>query len=343
MHITTWKYTKFFALFCSALFIGSVAAAFAAEQAAQQPAARERPAHLRLLAGPGGGQWHTAGERMAEILTRAVVPTTSRTGGGVSNINNVNARNADIAFTLTCFLGAAQSGEREYSHIQADNAALIAAVYPQVLYVLMRKDVADKHGITTMGQLLRLKMPLRFASLKPGTASEAILNMLLRYGYGTHFAALKEQGWTLSFNDYAEIADNFVTGELDCFAYTAGTMVPLILTMESHTDVLVLEIEQQALDALSSKFKTYTYTIKPGLYKNVTKPIPTLGDSTCLITRRDLPDDIVYDVTAALWKNKAVLAGAVKDFQAFSAENAVPAGLAVHPGAKKFWEGLHGK
>jgi TRAP transporter TAXI family solute receptor len=220
----------------------------------------------------------------------------------------------------------------------ADNVVLMANVYPQVLYFLMRKDVADKYGIRDVASLLKQRAPLRFASLRPGTASEFVLNMLFKYGYDTSFAKLREQGWSLEFNNYAETADNFVEGKLDCFAYTAGTEVPLILDMEKHTEVVVLPVEQKVLDLLEKKFKTHTYTIMPGIYKSVTAPIATLGDSTCIIVRKDLQDGVVFDICKAIWTNKGSLVEAVKDFQTLSPKSAVPPGLDIHPGAKKFWD-----
>ena len=313
--------------------------AFAASPASVAGAG-EHPSHLRLLSGPNGGQWFTAGERMATILTRAICPTTSRLGGGVTNIAAIDQRRGDIGFTLSCFLGAAQSGEPEYQSMAAENVSLMANIYPQVLYFLLRKDVALKYGITDVASLLKQRAPLRFASLKPGTASEFVLNMLLKYGYDTNFAKLREQGWSLEFNNYAETADNFVEGKLDCFAYTAGTEVPLILTMEKHTEVLILPVDQHVLDLLTKKFKTGTYTIMPGKYKSVTTPIATLGDSTCLIVRKDLPDDFVFAISKTLWDNKASLVDAVADFRNFSPKSVMPPGFDVHPGAKKFWDSI---
>jgi len=335
------------ALKCATLLLAAVVCisaggssfVFAADSRPRE-GAMERPAHLRLLSGPNGGQWFTAGERLAPILTRNLVPTTSRIGGGVANIAAVDKRLGDLGFTLTCFLGAGQSGEAEYQSLIAENIALMANIYPQVFYFLLRKDVAAKHGITDVASLIKQRMPLRFASLRPGTASEFLLSMVLKYGYGTDFAKLREQGWSIEFNNYAETADNFVEGKLDCFAYSAGTEVPLILTMEKHTEVVVLPIEQSVLDLLEKKFKTRTYTIMPGQYTSITTPVATLGDFTCIIIRRDLPDDFVFAITKTLWENKDSMVEAVKDFQALSPKSAMPPGFDLHPGARKFWSSV---
>ncbi|CAK7070045.1 MAG: hypothetical protein DELT_01826 [Desulfovibrio sp.] len=310
-------------------------------QAGEAAAARNGwPTHLKMLTGPNGGQWFMMGEPIAEVLSKSVVPTTSRIGGGMANITSLNKGVGDLGFSLTCFLGASQSGEEEYKNIQFDNAMLMANVYPQVLYFLLRKDFAEKHGITSVESLLKLQMPLRFASLKPGTASEFILNLLFKYGYDTSFAKLRDQGWLISFNNYAETADNFVSGELDCFAYTAGTTVPLILTMEQHTEVVILPVEQKVLDLLSQKFKTSTYTIEPGDYKCVKEPINTLGDWTCILVRKDLPEDLVAAVNKALWEGRDYISGVIKDFGGLSPDTALPAGLEAHPGSVTFWNSL---
>lgn len=299
------------------------------------------PAHLRMLTGPNGGQWFMMGEPIAEVLSKSVAPATSRMGGGMDNIGSLNKGTGDLAFSLTCFLGASQSGEEEYRNIRFDNAMLMVNVYPQVLYFLLRKDFAEKHNITGVESLLKLEMPLRFASLKPGTASEFILNLLFKYGYNTSFDTLRKQGWITSFNNYAETADNFVSGDLDCFAYTAGTMVPLILTMEEHTEVVILPVEQHVLDMLSEKFKTSTYTIAPGDYKCVKEPVNTLGDWTCILARKDLPADLVFAVNKALWEGRDYISGVIKDFGGLSPVTALPKGLDAHPGSVEFWNNLN--
>lgn len=298
------------------------------------------PMHLRFLSGPNGGQWFHMGEPISVALTDSVLPTSSKIGGGVANIEKLNEKNGDIAFTLNCFIGASESGEEEYKSIKLDNTTILANVYPQVLYVLVRKDFAEKHNVKIVEELLALDVPVRFASLRPGTASEFILNLLLKYGYNTSFDRLKEKGWDLSFNNYAEIADNLVAGELDCFAYTAGTDVPLIHTIEDHTDVVILPLKQSVLDKLSEKFKTGTYVINPGMYKSATEPIRTLGDYTCLIVRKDFPDSLVYEIAKTLWNSKDAVANVISDFGALSPDTAAPVGLPVHPGALKFWNEL---
>ena len=307
---------------------------------AQDDGKKDWPANIRVLAGPKGGQWFTMGKPIAEILSKAVAPATSRAGGGIVNIDSLNKGAGDIGFSLTSFRGTSLSGEPGYQHIRFDDATILVNIYPQVLYVLLSRAFAEKYGITDVGSLLALKAPVRFASLKPGTASEFTLTLLLRHGYGKSFDTLRAQGWSLSFNNYDETVDNFAAGELDGFAFTAGTVVPLIQTLEKYTDVVLLPVSQGVLDALAHKFKTGTYTIKPGDYDCVRKPVTTLGDWTCLLVRKSLPASMVYAINKALWEQRDVISSVARDFGRLSPQTALPQGMEAHPGSVAFWNSL---
>ncbi len=326
---------KFLMLFAGlAIFLGSVCETRAAEPSQNKA---DWPSHLRLVTGPEGGQWFVLGEAIAGVFSREVLNSTSRMGGGLSNIGALNERTADIGFTLASFLGAAESDEPEYKTLNLNNTTLLARIYPQVLYVIIHRDFAEKNGIESVGQMFEKNIPLRFASLKKGTASEFILSLLLQYGYQTSFNQLREKGWEIIFCNYTEAADDFASGAVDCFAYTAGEEVPLILTIEKYANIKILPVEKNVLENLAERFKTYTYTIPTGVYSSVKAPVQTLGDYTCLVVRKDLPPDLVFAMSKSLWENKDYLASIVKDYKKLSSSSAVMESLPMHPGAIEFW------
>lgn len=126
---------KFLMLFAGlAIFLGSVCETRAAEPSQNKA---DWPSHLRLVTGPEGGQWFVLGEAIAGVFSREVLNSTSRMGGGLSNIGALNERTADIGFTLASFLGAAESDEPEYKTLNLNNTTLLARIYPQVLYVII--------------------------------------------------------------------------------------------------------------------------------------------------------------------------------------------------------------
>ena len=296
------------------------------------------PPYIRFLSGPVGGQWFQMGEVIARLLNDTVVPTTSRTGGGLANISNIHDKNGDIGFTVSSFLVSARNKVPEFSEVKVDNVALIADVYPQILYFLVRKEFADEHNIASIGDMLESKANVRLASLRPGSASQFVISLLFKYGYNTSFEALRDKGWKVIYSSYAEISDGFVSGQIDCFAYTAGVDVPLIRTIEGYIPIGILNVDAEVLSTFTKKFGMYTRLIPDSQYSSLKKPVQTLGDFSCLIIRRDLPEDMAYEVTKFLYVNKDVIGAKVADFADLDANTAVTHKDLLHPGAARFWK-----
>jgi hypothetical protein len=89
--------------------------------------------------------------------------------------------------------------------------------------------------------------------------------------------------------------------------------------------------------------------LNPGYFKNVLPPktykgqedaIATLGSTTILFSRDNLPEEQVYKIVQVLLKRKAELVSALKDFKELTMEFApkIPA-VPLHPGAEKFYRG----
>lgn len=298
------------------------------------------PAHLTIYTGATGGQWFSLGTSIASILNANLLPTASHVGGGVTNIKRLTNKHGDIGFTLACFMMNATSDTDKYKILGTENIRVIANVYPQILYFLVRKDFADEHNIKTIPDLLALKKTVRLASLNYGTASEFFLTMLFEHGYNADREKLKKQGWQFTFNNHTGISDDFVNGDLDCFVYMAGEDVPLIKNMEEYIDITILPIEENILSSLNEEFKTETYIIKPGTYNSITTPIKALSSVTTFIVHKDIPNTLVYEILNSIYKNKSAIVHDVADFAHLSADTAIPTCLPIHPGALKFWNDI---
>ncbi len=298
------------------------------------------PGTLHILTGPKGGQWYALGEGLVKLLREAGIKAWMEEGGGVDNLLLVGEGKADIGFTLYSFMGAAGAGEKELPEVNLDNAVLLANLYPQVLYLIVRKDAAERHNLKTLGDLLKINGPLRFSTLPTGTGSEFIFNMLLKSAYRTSYERLKEQGWQIAFTSYAEITRQFLAGELDVCAYTAGPGTYLIPALEEKKlDAILLPVDEEMLDLMTHQFMTISYIIEKGDYKSVTEDVLTLGDYSSLVVQSTIPEDLVYRINEILWTHKDELAKISGDIQHLSPRFAVAGQSKVHPGSLKFWKG----
>ncbi len=323
----------FFRIVCAAVF----AAVLHGAVQAGEPDKKGWPDQLRFMAGPPGGNWFALGTALADLWSKEVVNTSSSTGGGVSNIINADNRKGDFGFSVTSFLGAAMKGEEDFKGRSVDNAVIMANLYTQVTYFIVRKDFAQANNIKTVGDLLEKKT--RFATLKPGTASEFAVKVLLKQGYGTDLNALKKnKNWTVEYASYEGGADLLADNHLDCFAFSVGSIASIVMNIESKLDIEVLEVDAKALAAAAEAYGTTTHTIEPGIYKSVATPTKTLGDYTCIVIRKDLPESLVYELNKSMWTHKKELTEAVKDMQELFPAMALPESVPCHPGSKAFWQ-----
>lgn len=296
------------------------------------------PDQLKFMAGPPGGNWFALGTALSELWSKNVVQTTSSTGGGVANILNADLKKGDFGFSVVSLVGAALAAEEDFAGKTIKNAVVMANLYTQYTYYIIRKDFADKNGIKSLDDLVAKDIPVRFATLKPGTSSEFIIKAMFKKGYGTDYEKLKKKGWSFEFTSYENGGDLMADNHLDVFAFSIGKVASAVMNIESSTPIYILPIGQKALDALAAAYGTTTFTIEPGVYKSVKAPVKTIGDYNCIVVRKDLPDSLVFELNRIMWEHRASVAAAVKDFGELSIKDALPANLPVHPGSVQFWK-----
>lgn len=297
-----------------------------------------RPAELRFMSGPPGGNWFALGAALSDVWSRLVLPTSNRAGGGVSNILNTDAKRGEIGLTLASFIGAATAGEEEFAGRKAERTVVMVNLYPQLAYFLLRKDFAEKHGIASLGDLIAGNAPVRFATLAHGTASEFLVRMIFAEGYGVDCESLQsEKGWTAEYVPYETGAELLMHDKLDCFAFSVGTEAALVRRIASETPVLILPVDRQALENLTGAHGVAVHEIKPGVYPFVSAPVETVGDFVCIVIRRDMPDDLVYALNKILWENRRLFSEVVPDMREFTSGSALPRNTPAHPGSVRFW------
>ncbi len=301
----------------------------------------EDPAQLRFMAGPPGGNWFALGGSLSDMWTKNGLPTTSGTGGGVSNIVNADNGKGDMGFSVTSMVGAAVKGGDAPFKDALSNVSVLANLYTQYTYFIVRKDFADKNGIKTLGDIVEKKLPVRFATLKPGTSSEFVIRNLFKVGYGVDYRkAITEWGGKVEFSSYSDGSNLLADNHIDCFAFSVGKIASIVMQIESQTEIVILPVDEKARQAMTDAFGTVTFNVEPGIYESVKESTPTIGDYTCIVIRNDISDELAYNLSKLIWENKETLAKGVKDMEELNPVEAVPSAVPAHPGAAKFWKSV---
>ena len=303
------------------------------------------PSQLRFMSGPQGGNWSALGDSLCSLWSSSNLPPAySVRGAGVTNILNIHARRGDLGFSVTSLLGAALKGEADFSGRRVTNAVIMANLYTQYTYFVMRKDFAEKNSVSSLEDIITKRLSVRFVTLRPGTSSEFVVKALFEKGYGLDYRkALQEWGGAVEYASYDGGAELLAENHADCFAFSVGKVAPIVQSIESRADVVLLPVGQEALDKLSEAYGTVTLTVEPRIYKSLpegAEPVRTVGDYTCIVIRKDLPESLVYELNKAVWEHKAELAAAVQDMSELEAESALPERVPAHEGSVRFWRGI---
>jgi TRAP transporter TAXI family solute receptor len=173
---------------------------------------------------------------------------------------------------------------------------------------------------------------------KPGFGSTAAFEHILKE-YGLSFEKIRETGGKVNFVGWSEgvllMQDRHVVAMLTAQAIPA----PLIQEVETSYPLRVLGVEPKILDELISKYPGYVkLLIKAGTYKGQKEDVWVLGSSNLLICKESLPEDLVYQITKAIYENVSEMALSASWLKNMSYKTAME-GVVIpfHQGAAKYF------
>lgn len=287
---------------------------------------------IRIVSGPAGGSWYPLGAKIAEILDKQVpgISTSNGPGGGVGNVKDVNKGEAEIGWTYghTAFDG--YTGKETFKKKHA-NIRHLATLYPAGL----QTAVLSKSKIRSYADL-------KDKNISPGKAKwsgYAAYKMVAKH-YGYSVEDVKKNGGTVHHVSYSDSVALMKDGHID--AFTGLTSVPQasFLSLEFSPGIRLLSLDEAVLAKILKSNPGFIRTeITSAHYKSIKKPVTTLGAVTILVISKDVPDDVAYKITKALWENHAEFAKVKKVWNTVKLETALlGAAVPVHPGAKRYYD-----
>lgn len=297
------------------------------------------PMEFTVSSGTTGAVWFVAGGAVADILTTNVpnLKATNIAGGGVTNIYRVDSGEADMGWTyittLRAALGGGKIGPVKVLEKPAPNvAALLHIKGTSTLHVIARKDL----GVDTLEEIIEKKMPLRWVSYPTGTSIYQVLRVFFKVAYGVNFPDdLKAWGGTISFVPGSQNGQMLKDGSADISICTQVAGHAWIQEVMLTGKFKLLHISDEAIEKMVS-IGLLRDVIKAGSYPNQDYDVPTFADTTTMIIRKNLPEDLVYQVTKAIIENRDKLAEAAPAFAIDP--NTCWKGIQdlLHPGAAKY-------
>jgi len=285
----------------------------------------EKPEFISILTGGTGGTYYPLGGAFANIVSEETgIETNAETSGAsAENMATLKDGDAEIAFSQTDIAAYAVEGTMMFDGAVVDNVQAIGTLYPETIQIV----TTEKSGIKSVEDLKGKKVSVGAPGSGTVLNAEQILEM-----YGLTFDDIDKKD--LSFDEStAGIQD----GTIDAAFVTAGTPTGAVEALSATEDIVIVPVEQDKIDALIKKYPYYVQDEVPkGIY-GLAEAVPTVAVQAMLVVRDDLSEEVVYDITKAIFENLDQVSHAKAEL--IKAENALNGVVIdVHPGAQKYYD-----
>ncbi|MGB2992289.1 MAG: TAXI family TRAP transporter solute-binding subunit [Paenisporosarcina sp.] len=280
---------------------------------------------LSIVTGGTTGTYYTLGGTIAQIISDEVeVETTAEVSqASAANMTALKDGKAEIAFVQTDIAYYATAGEFMFEGDAIDSIAAIGALYPETIQLV----TTAKAGIASYEDLKGKKVSVG----APGSGTFANAEQLLEI-HGMTMDDIEAQNL-----DFAESQESLQSGQIDAAFITSGTPTGAVEALSATTDVVIVPVEDAKANELIEKYPYYAKeTIPVDTYKS-TVEVPTVSVLAMLAVSKDLPEDLVYDITKAIYENTDKIQHPKGAF--IKAETALDGiDIDVHPGAQKYFD-----
>lgn len=284
---------------------------------------------LELATGGTGGTYYPYGGAMAQLFAsklEGVTCNASATGASVENARLINSGDSDLAIIQNDVMDYAFKGiETMAGGDPLTNIATIATLYPEVIQIVATVE----SGINSVEDMKGKRVSVGDS----GSGAEANARQILE-AHGISYDDIDE-----SFLSFAESSTGMQNKTLDAAFITAGVPNASITELSNMADVKLINIAADKAEALIAKFPFYAkHTIANGAYDKI-DGCETVAVMAALACSADLDEELVYNLTKALFENQAELAKGHAKGAELSLETAIQ-GISVpfHPGALKYYK-----
>lgn len=326
------KFTKLLAVCACAVSLGQVSTA-------------QDLSFFRIGTGGTSGTYYPIGGLIANAISNppgsracddggscgapGLVATAVASNGSVGNVNAINGGALEAGFSQSDVAYWAQTGTGLWEKQPAvEKLRLIANLYPESIHLVAREDA----GIKSVADLKGMRVSLD----EPGSGTLVDAKIILE-AFGLTEGDIKPE-----YLKPSQAADRMRDSAMDAFFFVGGYPAGAIAELASQHDVIMVPITGPEVDKLREKYTFFAAdTFPAGTYKGQEADVPTLSVGAQLVTSADQSDDLIYNITKALYNDNTqkLLAAGHSKGKLITLESATQgAGIPFHPGAERFYK-----
>ena len=284
-----------------------------------------------------GGTYYPVGVALATLAhaqlaeTAGLSLTAISSAGSLENVKLLRDNQAQFALLQGPFGAWSWTGEGPVSKPQTHMRS-VGAMWQNVEHFVLLSRLAPTGGIMDLNNIDGERYVLGQRNSGAEQTGRFILDTI-----GIDY----QSKFNLAYMGYGPTTSAIQDGNIVGMNVPAGAPVSSITQAYALLGdrLTILNWTQETLDLLNAKYPLWDwYDFPPGTYPNQTKHIRTIGSPNVLVTRSDIPEDAVYQITKVIWENLATLQeihGATKDMRLDIAIEGL--GAPLHRGAIRYY------
>lgn len=284
---------------------------------------------ITVATGPTSGLYYPIGGAFSSVFQSKLgyKASAQSTGASVENINLILTGNAELAITMSDSVAQAYGGFGAYEGKKPEKDLMaITGLYPNYVQLVTTKNT----GITKFEDLKGKRVGVG----APNSGVE--LNARMMYeAFGMSYKDSK-----IDYLNYGEAIEQMKNGLVDAVFVTSGIPNATVMELGVSSDIVVVPIEGEGLKNLTAKYSFFVPDVIPKDTYKTAADVNTVTVRNIMLVRKDLPDEVVYDLTKGIFENidmiKASHATAAKHISLENSHKGVD--IPFHPGAVKYYE-----
>lgn len=307
-----------------------IAASLAAGSLALAGAALAQQQFFRIGTGGTAGTYYPVGGMIANAVSSdKLVSTAVATNGSVANVNGIVGGSMESGFSQADVATWAYTGTGIWEgRGKVEDLRAIANLYPESVHLVVRKGLNVKSPADLKGKRVSLD--------EPGSGTLINARAILA-AFGVREADIKPE-----FVKPNQAAEKLRDGSVDAFFFTGGYPAGAITELASAAGgIELVPIAGPEVDKLREGAKFFAVDqIPAGTYKDI-PAVATVAVGAQWITSAKVPNDVVYEVTKAMWSDKtrgALDSGHAKGKEIRPQTALAGLGIPLHPGAERFYK-----
>ena len=282
---------------------------------------------LSMATGGTAGTFFPLGGAISSVITKYYPEaniTVQTSDGSVNNSHLLGTGEVDLALIQTDISYYAYNG-LEIFKTKYPNLRAICRVYPDTTHIIAKGDgsinsVADfKDRNVSVGA--------------PGSGNEVSFRQIV------NSAGLTYKDFKPVYLSFSESSEHFKDGHISVFHTNSSVPASIVMDLNSISQVKLVPVEGEVREKLIKDYPFYTpVSIPANTYKYQETPYETIAVQAILAVDAGVSDELVYEMTKALFGHLDEVADTHSAARGMSMETALD-GIAIplHPGAEKFF------